>query len=181
MDLKNANKFIDIMPSTLFGQMMVQTFESLFYWEKILVDSKFRRIIEFGTYPGGLSVYLLLWCLERDAEFYTYDIKQFTSTKLKYSLDLQRYFRQKDIFKHRLEIIKLIQKPGQTILFCDNGNKKKEVRIFTKYMKRGDIIGIHDWNREINESIIKEVGGLDEIIFDGLNEFKTLIKFFRKR
>jgi hypothetical protein len=36
------------------------------------------------------------------------------------------------------------------LLYCDNGNKVKEVLIYGKYLSRGDMLGVHDWGTEIH-------------------------------
>ena len=126
------------------------------FWEKVLFENSYKRFIEFGTYKGGLSMFFLLWSIQRKAEFYTYDNMAHKMSRIAYHLHLPKYFKKLDIFEHEEEIGKLIQAPGVTILFCDNGDKPKELKVFSKYLKIGDIIGVHDWLTEVQPSDIPE-------------------------
>ena len=126
------------------------------FWEKILLENDYMRLIEFGTYKGGLSIFFLLWSLQRKSKFYTYDNMTHKLSRIAYYLHLPEYFKKLDIFECEEEIGKLIKLPGQTIIFCDNGDKPKELKVFSKYLKVGDIIGVHDWLTEVQLSDIPE-------------------------
>src|SRR3990167_3580690 len=131
--------------TTFIGAKMSQAPNVIQFWEKILFENDFKRIVEFGTYKGGLSLFFLLWCMQRKAEFYTYDIAAFKFSRLAYGLKLSKYFKKLNVFEREAEIGRLIQCKGKTIIFCDGGDKPKELQTFSKYLKRGDLIGVHDW------------------------------------
>ena|SRR3990167_10258490 len=140
--------------TTFLGVKMSQASYIIPFWEKILFENDFRRIVEFGTYKGGLSLFFLLWCMQRKSAFYTYDNMAHKYSRLGYGLKLPQHFKKIDIFKHEKEIGEIIQRPGRTIVFCDNGDKPRELKIFSKYLKPGDIIGVHDFNTEVMENDI---------------------------
>lgn len=119
------------------------------FWEKVLFENDFKRFVEFGTYKGALSTFFLLWCMQRKAKFYTYDAKTFKFSRLAYGLKLPKYFQQLDVFDYEESIGRLIQQVGRTIVYCDGGNKAREINVFSKYLKSGDLIAVHDMATEI--------------------------------
>jgi len=87
----------------------------------------------------------VIWLWERVLTiFYTYDCGDHPKPK-----DIMPHFQRADIFKIKKQIGKIIQKEGRTIIFCDNGDKPKEFNTFVPYMKKGDVIAVHDWGTEI--------------------------------
>lgn len=129
---------------TFLGRRMAQSRKAIWLWEQLLSMVRFSRIIDIGTYNGNFSYYLALYCEERNAEFYTYDIRSFVKPKL-----VNKYFFNIDIFSKQEIIKSFIKKEGITILFCDGGNKIKEVETFCPALKSNDILVVHDWNIEI--------------------------------
>lgn len=137
------------MRATFIGQKLSQTKEAIQLWEDFLNRNDFSRIIEFGTYKWGMSMLFKLFCIQKGAEFYTYDVSKLHLSKLGKFLGLDKDFKKADIFSIEKEIGDIIKKPGATLLYCDNGNKPKEVEVFAKYLKRGDWLAVHDWETEI--------------------------------
>lgn len=187
---KEYNADIGFVRCSFLGRPMTVSFASLFLFEKLLLEYPFQRIIEFGTWRGTLSLYLLLYSLSENSEFYTYDIKKFSSYEdedkkdvLKESLDFNRHFRQKDIFNNIEEIKNLIRQTGRSILFCDDGDKKREFNTFVPFLKKGDVVGFHDWTREVQYSDIKETVtnyGLELVFEMECTRDDNLIRFFKK-
>lgn len=118
-------------------------------WEKVFANIEFARIIEFGSYKWGMSLFFYLFCLQRRAEFYAYDIGKFSPTRVIRELGITKHFRMIDIFSIEDEIGKIIKKEGKTIVYCDGGDKARELEVFSKYLKKGDIIAVHDWGTEV--------------------------------
>jgi len=48
----------------------------------------------------------------------------------------------------------LEQLPKPVLLFCDNGNKREEVRCFAPLLQAGDYLAVHDWGSEISAADI---------------------------
>lgn len=141
--------------STFLGRVVAQSDTEISFWEHFLSQREFARIVEFGTYRGNFSLYLYLYCLQNKKEFYTYDNQDWKSLDkrqhLKNKLGFDKHFKLCDIFEIESEIGELISSPGLSIVFCDNGNKPEELKIFSKYLKSGDIIVSHDWLTEVRE------------------------------
>lgn len=158
--------------STFLGTEVSQNQLAIPMWESVLRNIEFSRIIELGTWRGDFSVYFLMFCIQREAEFYTYDIVRRRRTRVKQLLEFDKCHRVRDIFKHKQEIIELIQRPGRTILFCDNGDKQREVDTFAPHLKSRDIIAVHDWMTEVfPDSTTEKLIDLFPDPWDGITKF----------
>ena len=117
-----------------------------------LVDIK--RVIEFGTSRGGLS--LLLRAIKKDGyDLITYDINSnLHNPKLLSDNGIE--FRKQNVFKSEKEVGSLIKQDGLTLVLCDNGKKPIEFATFAKYLKSGDIIMVHDYG-ETREQYLNEI------------------------
>lgn len=139
------------MHTSFIGIKTAQSPRTFELWEEFLTGIDFKRIIEIGTYKWGMSLFFFLWCKTKQAEFFTYDIKFFPMTRVLRELGIKKHFKQVDVFEEEKEIAELIEKDGITILFCDGGDKVRELNTFSKYLKRGDFIVVHDWGTEVFE------------------------------
>ncbi len=132
--------------ANFLGRVMAQSEKAIPLFERTLIYHNIARIMELGTYRGNLSLYFLLYCLNLGKEFYTYDIVvKWKNGNLKSILDFKKYFYPYDVFEHEKEISDIIRKDGITFLFCDGGDKERELKTYAPYMKVGDIISAHDW------------------------------------
>jgi len=123
------------------GMIAMQNENALPIIKKNLQDENFDTIIEIGTAFGGFGLFLF----ENKGDqcnFITYDILDRVSSYKQYE---QIDFRKKDVFHNTQEIADLIINGGKVALFCDGGNKIKEVNTFAKYLKNGDNIFAHDY------------------------------------
>ena len=104
--------------------------------------SGFSTIIEIGFDRGALS----LWLHENkevDTKLVCYDISFGNKLINDKSID----FRLGDCFDNATieEIKELIQSPGKTLVLCDGGSKEKEFGLFSRFLKEGDVIMLHDY------------------------------------
>lgn len=108
--------------------------------------SNFDNIVEIGSYNGGLSSYIFDTKKET-ANFISYDIDPKINMASKNRKEID--FRIGDCFeeKYYKEIVDLIQKDGRTLMICDGGNKTKEFNEFSKYLKKNDVIILHDYKQ----------------------------------
>ena len=147
---------------------------------KIIND--FDRIIEIGTWAGGLTLFLYK-NKPTQCELISYDIDiSLNEVPRKYNID----FRIGNCFSEEThnEIKQLIEdKSKRVLLLCDGGNKMKEVETFCKYLKSTDVIMCHDyienWDEWIQyaKPIIWE--GLIESFYDKL--LPTIEKYNLKK
>ena len=52
-------------------------------------------------------------------------------------------------------VLDLLARPGVTVLYCDNGDKQREVELYAKHLRVGSILGVHDYNSEIMGSWVE--------------------------
>lgn len=118
-----------------------------------------RRVLEFGTAEGGTAIFFGLNMWRRRNPVQTWDVQERQDPdwfELAKFLGIE--FKLGDIFteESKVQIKEFIQRPGTTIVFCDNGNKPLEARTFAPFLKSGDILMAHDWNAEIRATDFSE-------------------------
>ena len=134
--------------STFAGQEIAQRWSDLFIFERTFQEFKPDLIIELGTYLGALTHFFSLhgrvWTIDNMKRI----IKEYPNVKYTIS----------DVFSDSMVegIRHAIQSHSQILLFCDNGNKIEEFKLYAPLLKKGDIIFVHDWNNEIKMTDIKE-------------------------
>lgn len=115
-----------------------------------------KIIVELGTDEGGFSGFLADLVAPWGGSVYTFDIKaKFSSSLLSDFHNLR--FEQADVLTtaHR-RVTDLVSHPGGTaLLYCDNGNKQREVELYAPFLHVGSILGVHDYNTEIMESWVE--------------------------
>ena len=126
-------------------------------FENLINAVKPKRILEIGTFHGGLTLLLrdildkngLGDCILRtydinDAKYLTYHIEDGAKIeKVNKSLFNHSYLE----LSEKEEAKNFIQSEGTTIVLCDGGSKKNEFRLLSDLLKTGDIIMAHDYAR----------------------------------
>ena len=125
-------------------------------------------VIELGTGTSGFT-HVIRDSLPEDVPVYTFD-KYFPWKNKRWDINKEKvlkncqdllhrnvHFFEKDIFLYP-EIVEgyMICSKAKLFLWCDNGDKVKEVKLFSKLLKAGDMIGIHDWGEEISYSQVED-------------------------
>lgn len=115
-------------------------------------------IVELGTFRGGMT--MLMHEHNTVTPLYTYDIKSMKDhwrrTPESYEhfkenvFNLNVFFRVENVLLGLFEIRSLLLMPVRKLLYCDNGNKRQEFVMYSKFLQRGDIIGVHDVGIEIH-------------------------------
>jgi len=120
----------------------------------IIKDFEPELMIEFGTSFGGMT--LIFHEMYPDVELHTFDrpdITEFPNRRKvteKHLFGESVIFHQVDIISYPLEEIIVLLKDGRKkFLYCDNGNKPREMEMYSKYLNKNDMIGCHDWGTEI--------------------------------
>lgn len=145
------------------GIRAAQTDTAIATWSALLDQYGFAQIIEIGTYRGGMSMFLLDKALEKEALFRTYDIKDLRNPAFIKPCGEHNCFMKRDCFEFEDEVGTFVKRPGRTFLFCDGGNKEREFNTFSKYLKMGDIIAVHDWGTETHRENLN-LNGLEELV-----------------
>ncbi len=108
-------------------------------WTEFFLDHKINSMIELGTGSGAFS----LWLRKHVPNFLTFDNAQ------PYH-DIPE-FKLLDIFANIEEIGETMESmPRPFLLYCDNGDKAREVRELHKWLYSGDYLATHDFQIEIH-------------------------------
>ena len=148
---------------TLFGIPIQQTWTALFMLEKLITEQKFDIIFELGTGAGGLTRFFFGRCIT----VMSFDIKN--------GYDVFGSAVQLHIFKHSLD--------RKTMVFCDNGDKPREIKEYAPMLKKGDFILGHDYRRPggIPEDFDYESLGLETYNQNDWDRMQTYILCMRKK
>ena len=111
-------------------------------------------VIELGTKNGGFTEFIHE-STRGDVPIYSYDVlKMPMGFKFRQNVS----FFVADILSSPLDdIICLCSNSKKKFLYCDNGNKIKEFKMYAKHLNSGDLLGVHDWGTEITYESVKEV------------------------
>ena len=165
------------------GIPMRQWQTDLWLWEKFFLDHKIKRFVELGTGNGGMSLFFLLQSYQYDFDFHTFDIKipvAIESRIVRLLLNLDVNFVLGDIYTEKEWFVRGILESDYTaMLYCDNGDKPKEVATFAPYLKSGDYLAVHDWKVEIKPENIPDY--LEECFTELPDEVGSLTRWFVKK
>lgn len=108
---------------------------------RIINDLDVYTFVELGAHVGGLAS-ILVW-RSRFAPF-RYIGYEWIDHIIDDDVRNNAPIHSKDIFKNPREIIPT-DNQGKIFIYCDNGAKVKEMHIFHKFLRSGDIIACHDY------------------------------------
>ena len=134
--------------------------------QDIIIELKFELMIELGTTNGGFT--LVMHDAVPGTEIHTFDIHTLGPRDGGY-VD-QKWFGnyapnvhfhpQTDVLIHCKELVELCKRPECKLLYCDNGNKPLEFKLYSKYLNPGDYIAVHDYMSENEEYQPEEINDL---------------------
>ena len=164
---ENFNQTVDCeslrsVNTRILGGGASQNFSAFKLLEHYITYENPQYVVEIGSQKGGLSVYLgTMACVTEQFLFHTFDI----SKKDWYNREHEgagHWFEKMetlcsfcksfefDIFsKQAIDIILSNIAKYKTLIICDGGDKPKELFVFSKYLKSGDMIMAHDFGSEI--------------------------------
>lgn len=124
------------------GIAAAQVWSDFILWESLLNQTKFRAIIELGTWQGGFSWWLWAQTKARGGmNFYTFDAIEPSARVPE--------FEKIDVFAQADYLGKLMRHNEPCIVLCDNGNKPRELRTFSAALRDPDsLLVVHDWGTE---------------------------------
>jgi hypothetical protein len=145
------------------GIQAAQVLADYWLWEALLNTSQgiINGIVELGTGKGGFSLYLSAQAEQRKISFRTYDIAE-------PACRVPGFIRL-DIYASADEVGGYLREHDPVLLFCDGGNKPREIRTFSQYLSSESMIAVHDWGtemlaRDVPDNVTEIYGSLcDEI------------------
>ncbi len=142
-----------------------QSDEDFMAWTNFFDKYKPKAILELGTGDGAFS----RWLNKRVEWFFTVDYKE------PENLEPPPGFNKLNIFESQEEIKNVIfDAPEPLVLYCDNGDKPREVELFSPFLGPRDYLATHDYQIEIMRDDVPEEF---ELIYNyGLTAFFRLKK-----
>ena len=156
-----------------FGGIQAAQYRADFWlWEYLLNDNPhLQAVFELGTWEGGFSWWLWAQCQVRELHFETYDMTVTESRK-------PPGFRKIDVFADRDHIGDIMREWEPCVVFCDNGNKPRELREYSLEIGHsGSLIVVHDWGTEFLPSDVPD--NVVEVYGDLCDELGSLTRVFR--
>ena len=153
MDLR-SQLFAHNPKRRLFGRYVQQSHAAILVYEQLLDEHReeVHWLCEIGTGMGTLSLYFALWARLRGVPFLTVDNgssadKWNPSPAVLATLDrLGARVERVDCFSSAgQELICSQIRDGRGLLFCDGGNKPRELRTFGPAACPGSLIVVHDF------------------------------------
>jgi len=168
---KKLARFTEFGEVSFGGVRMAQIWADMIVWEGILNIRKFRAIIELGTFEGGFSWWL--WAqtqVRKGMNFYTYDSRVPENPP--------PGFEKKDVFACADELGKIMRLNEPCVVFCDNGNKPREMEIFSKELRDvNSVLVVHDWGTEFLPEDIPDT--VEMVYGDFCEEIGSVSRVFR--
>lgn len=145
----------------------------LWLWEAVLNSHpEMLAIVEIGTWQGGFSLWLYAQTKARGMIFRTYDIVK-PERHIPGFVQIDVYAEAEAIGEH------IAKHQGPIVLFCDGGNKPREIKTFWPYMPEGSILLAHDWGSETMPEDIPEE--LEMVYGDFCEELGSITRCFQVR
>lgn len=165
---------------TFFRSSIQQCWADLAIWEILLNKHELSSLLELGTGHGAMSIFLLCQCIQRGIEFQTIDrsIPPRLYAPLPELLGLKDRFTRGDVFAggHVERFIQTLPKP--LLLFCDNGDKRREFKMFVPLLEPGDFVAVHDWGQEIDRADV-EGYSTEPIMQEDCEKWRSITRFWR--
>lgn len=161
----------NLFDSTFFGLKILQYWADVALWELFLHrHPDIKTLIEIGTCHCGMSVFFLGNAIQRGLDFWTFDIKRFPEldSPIVKQLGLETHFVLGDVFGQSREILTGLltdESLKPLLLYCDGGNKPKEIQTFVPHLSQGDYAAVHDYTIEFKPEDIEPVEYLLEPAF----------------
>lgn len=121
----------------------------------IIKPHKPEVVVELGTDRGGFGAFLADLVAAWGGAVHTFDIEPKFQPSLLADFPNLRFY-QADVLgtgpvgpaARHPEVVSLIAQP-RVLLYCDNGNKQREVELYAPLLQEGSLLGVHDYNTEI--------------------------------
>lgn len=138
-----------------------------------------KLFIELGIHEGGIGSLLYMRAMIEDRFHYigidntpAYVDKRFAQ-HIPYVDKFVHIYR--DCFTQDTKnlVVTTVALHGKSLIFCDNGNKPKEVKLYTPALKVGDILVTHDYGTEIFDEDL-------QFLYDDPNMIELGDGYYRK-
>lgn len=162
--------FHDFHYGSFGGVSCAQQWCDFYLWEAVLnTNPQLTGIVELGTWEGGFSRYLYAQARAREMGFVTFDVIEPGVRP--------HGFRKLDIYRYPEQVAEYLQRP--VALFCDGGNKPRELQVFPRLCAPDSIFLVHDWGTETLPEDVPET--LEELYGDWCDSIGSVTRVFRMK
>ena len=137
---KTSNEFPGSI-SLPYGVKLSHTWHEVGQILRIVNDYDVYTFVELGAHVGGLASILQWRSKFHPFRYIGYELQ---IDIVDNDVNESHSIHPKDIFDKPKDIVNHSPN-GRTFIYCDNGNKIKEMRVFSKHLRSGDIIACHDY------------------------------------
>jgi cephalosporin hydroxylase len=114
----------------------------------IIAPHEPQIVVELGTDRGGFAGWLADLVAPWDGQVFTFDIDaKFDPALLETFANLT--FERADVLARPHPLVVDLVTQDHVLLYCDNGNKQREVELYAPLLRKGSLLGVHDYNSEI--------------------------------
>lgn len=149
------------------------------YIGKIVEDFDPELIIETGHAWGGMT--LLFHDYAPKAEIHAFNLECPRKPNLSFFNTKKVHFHYKDILSKPLPIlVNLFKDERKKFVYLDNGNKLREFLLYAVHLNIGDMVGVHDWPREIYTEYVHPPAGkmMKRTTKEEVERFKKVLEDF---
>lgn len=150
---------VGITGIVLLDHYTAQTWSAITMLIKTFSENRdIKRVVELGTGCGGLTLLFGVNMLQRDGKVLSFDIEPIQSEQARRDFEkLNITFERRDVFEEdTVERVQKFIEGERALIFCDDGSKSREFRLYSKILKKNDLIMAHDWGIEISQGDIDE-------------------------
>lgn len=125
-----------------------------------------NTIVVLGSWYAGLES---MFDVCTRANIYGFDLEQACRRSIKNMLSSRVALIEQNVLLNYSSLIDSIlkNKEGVSFLYCDGGNKIKEIELYAPLLKSGDYLGTHDWGVNKDKMFEGKLDHLDLIVNAG--------------
>lgn len=137
---------------SFYGYIAEQSSLGLDLIKEILEENTdILRVVELGTGHGGMSLFLGTCVSPRSGRVLTIDRVRIMDRGFDawnaVAQGLGVSFLQGDVFSpETVRAVSEFTRGHRALIFCDDGDKKREVALYTEVLKSGDLLMAHDYD-----------------------------------
>ena len=138
---------------------MWHSLAEVLFIDQILTASNFDTVIELGAGRGGVTTLFLVHALRVNGHVYAFDTQHEPGSGLYRKLKklTRSVHHEMDVFSGEAHaLISDYVGRGRVLLYCDNGNKRREFNTYAPLLKGDDVVMAHDKGQEIFWSEISD-------------------------
>lgn len=163
------------------GSYMIHELEATRFIRRACPDAEL--VIELGGFHGGLT--LQLSDVFPDSEIHSFDVRLLSGMKNVLEVVGEKsnitFYKESVLSVANENVLKLVKDGRRKILYCDNGHKAAEIKMYAPYLSVGDVLGVHDWGVELKMKHIKgTLINFTPVFWDKLKKLKLLTRLWEK-